>query len=332
MQYKNLWPLMMSGFLFIGSVNAQGLLAGEREAKILPIAGVVSEQASWNLVWADFVTADGITGVADGGVIFAQEQTDKIIKLTIDGQQFTLFENMNGPGSVSIDTSGRIFAVLRTCTEPLNDELAGCNELTRVVQVAPEFRLLATNFPDGRTLGRLNDLIADGNGGAYFTSRGAYHVDAQGVVTVVEEQDLISNGIMLDRNGRTLYVTNNTEVLAFDVAPDGSTSNRRNFAGLDGDRRGDGMAIDNEGRLYVTASLGVHVIAESGEYLGLIPTPRNPITLAFSGPEKKTLYVPMMGAVGPDGKAWTTPEGIRNIAMTIYTLPMLTSGFTARPK
>src|SRR5690606_10219142 len=112
-------------------------------------------------------TADGITGTADGGVLFAQEQTDKIIKLNTDGSQFTYFENMNAPGSVSIDSEGRIFTVQRTCTEPMNDELAGCNELTRVVQIAPEFRLLANSFPDGRSLGRLNDLIADGMGGAF---------------------------------------------------------------------------------------------------------------------------------------------------------------------
>jgi gluconolactonase len=318
--------------LWMQVANAQTLLAGEREAVVSPIPGVVGEQAKWNLVWADFVTADGITGTADGGILFAQEQTDKIIKITPDGQQYTFLENMNGPGSVSIDTSGRIFAVQRTCTEPLNDELAGCNELTRVVQVAPESRLLATGFPDGRSLGRLNDLIADGNGGAYFTSRGAYHVDAGGKVSVVEEENLLSNGIMLSRDGRTLYVTNNTVVIAFDVARDGSTSNRRDFASLNGDRGGDGMAIDNLGRLYVTASQGVHVIAENGTYIGLIPTPRSPITLAFSGPGKQTLYVPMMGAVGPDGKAWATPEGIRNTAMTIYTLQMLTPGFAGRPK
>jgi gluconolactonase len=39
-----------------------------------------------------------------------------------------------------------------------------------------------------------------------------------------------------------------------------------------------------------------------------------------------------MGAVGPDGKAWTTPEGIRNTAMTIYRLEMLSRGFAGRPK
>ena len=38
------------------------------------------------------------------------------------------------------------------------------------------------------------------------------------------------------------------------------------------------------------------------------------------------------GAVGPDGKPWTTPTGVRNTAMTVYRIPMLSEGFKGRPK
>jgi gluconolactonase len=137
---------------------------------------------------------------------------------------------------------------------------------------------------------------------------------------------------MLSGDGRTLYVTNSTEVLAFDVGDDGTAQNRRVFGSLDGDDGGDGMAIDSAGRLYVTGNAGVHVLSAQGRHLGLIPTPRRPITVAFSGPDKRTLYAPSMGAIGPDGQSWTTPEGIRNTAMTIYTLPMQSQGFMGRPK
>jgi gluconolactonase len=265
-------------------------------------------------------------------VLFAQEQTDTIRKIDVNGREHVYIAQTRGAGSVSLDSQGRLFAVERTCTEPLNTFLAGCQELTMVGILAPERRMLANSFADGTPLGRLNDLIADGKGGAYFTVGGAYHVNADGVVGTVADQDLRSNGIMLSPDGRTLYVTNVTSVLAFDVRADGGTSNRRNFATLNGDDGGDGMAVDSEGRLYVTANAGIHVLSPRGEHLGLIPTPRRPITIAFSGPQKKTLYVPQSGAIGPDGKPWTTPEGIRNTAMSIYTISVLAEGFKGRPK
>jgi gluconolactonase len=310
----------------------QALLAGEREATVTAIPGVVAAGAKWELVWADFYTADGINGTPDGGVMFAQEQTDTIKKLSPDGKEYTVIPDTRGAGSVSLDAGGRLFGVERTCTEPLNAHLARCNELTKIVQYLPERRVLANSFANGAPLGRLNDLIADGKGGVYFTVGGAFYLNPAGVVSTVADQNLRSNGIMLSPDGRTLYVTNNTVVLAFDVRSDGTTSNRRDFGGLNGDDGGDGMAIDSEGRLYVTGNLGVHVLSARGEHLGLIPTPRRPITIAFSGPDKRVLYAPQMGAVGPDGKAWSTPEGIRNTAMTIYRLPMLAQGFKGRPK
>ena len=305
--------------LTIGSAaTAQGLLPGERETTITAIPGVVAAGGKWEIVWADFETADGINGTPDGGVIFAQEQTDTIRKLAADGKEYTVVSPTRGVGSVSLDAQGRLYAVERTCTEPLNTFLPGCNDMTAVVQLLPERKVLAMTFANGAPLGRLNDLIADGKGGAYFTVGGAFYVNPAGVVSTVADQDIRSNGIMLSPDARTLYVTNNTNVLAFDVRADGTTANRRDFGTLDGDDGGDGMAIDSEGRLYVTGNKGVHVLSTRGEHLGLIPTPRRPITIAFSGPDKNLLYAPSSGAVGPDGKAWATPETIRNTAMTIY--------------
>ena len=317
---------------WIGSVSAQPLLPGERATNVTGIPEVVAPGARWEIVWADFETADGINGTPDGGVIFAQEQTDTIRKLAADGKEYTVLGPTRGVGSVSLDAQGRLYGVERTCTEPLNTFLPGCNDLTAVVQLLPERKVLAQAFADGAPLGRLNDLIADGRGGAYFTVGGAYYVNPDGVVSTVADQNIRSNGIMLSPDGRTLYVTNNTDVLAFDVRADGTTANRRDFGTLDGDDGGDGMAVDSEGRLYVTGNRGVHVLSPRGEHLGTIPTPRRPITIAFAGPGKNLLYAPSMGAVGPDGKAWTTPEGIRNTAMTIYRMTMLARGYEGRPK
>ena len=316
----------------VHAAHAQQLLAGEREARMTAIPDVIAANAKWELVWAGFDTADGIVGTPDGGLLFAQEQTDTIRKLDVTGREFVYLTDTHGAGAVSLDARGRLFAVQRACTDPGKPFAASCRELTAIAILAPERRLLANSFPDGKPLGRLNDVIADGKGGAYFTVGGAYYVNPDGIISTVADQDIRSNGIILNRDGTTLYVTNNTVVVAFDVTADGSTRNRREFGGLEGDRGADGMAIDSAGRLYVTASAGVHVLSPDGKHLGLIPTPRSPITVAFSGPDKKTLYVAQLGVVGPDGRPWKTPEGVRNTAMSIYTIRMLAEGFKGRPK
>lgn len=314
------------------SACAQQLLAGERPAQVAEIPGVVAAGATWELVWADFKTADGIVGTPDGGVLFAQEQGNTIRKLDTANHEFIYLTDTDGAGALSIDAQGRLYAVQRTCTDPGLPFSASCAELTKISILAPERRLLANSFPDGRSLGRLNDLIADGKGGAYFTVGGLYYVDPHGTVSTIADQDIRTNGLMLSRDGKTLYVTNDTVLLAFDVQPDGSARNRRQLASLEGDSGADGMTIDAAGRLYVSAHSGVHVLAPDGRHLGLIPTPRVPITLAFAGADKMTLYAGQMGAVGPDGKPWSTPKGVRNTAMSIYRIRMLTAGFKGRPK
>lgn len=81
-------------------------------------------------------------------------------------------------------------------------------------------------------------------------------------------------------------------VFAYDVQPDGTLRNRRNFARLqDGAAaEADGMAIDNDGRLYVSVWGGVEVLDPQGRRLGLIPG-SGPGNLAFAGPDKRTLYI-----------------------------------------
>jgi gluconolactonase len=199
-----------------------------------------------------------------------------------------------------------------------------------VAVLAPERKILAGNF-QGKSLGRLNDLIVDKRGGVYFNGAGTFYVNPQGQVTTVGE-NVRTNGIMLSRDERTLYVTNGAQIVAFDVQTDGAVKNQRVFAMLEAGGPGDGMAIDSAGRLYVSSRPGIQVFSPEGKYLGLIPTPREAISAAFSGPDKKTLYCVGSGALGPDGQELRTPDGVRNNAKSIYKINMLAQGFGGRAK
>jgi len=301
-----------------------------RAATVTAIPGVVASGAVWTIAWQGTDNADGLVGTDDGGLLFAQEQPSRVSKLDRADHVSVLMTDTHGAGALSIDAGGRVLAVQRTCTDPGRSAAAGpCAEPTAIAVLWPERKTLGDNM-GGMSLGRLNDLVAARNGSVYFTSGGAYRLDAAGLVTSLGE-NIRANGIVLSRDERVLYVTNGTTILAFDIQPDGNTSRRRDFATLAAGGAGDGMAIDAEGRVYVTSNPGVQVFASDGTYLGLIPTPRAAISVAFSGEGKRTLYIVGSGA-NVDGKEFETPAGVRNNAKTIYRLPMLATGFPGRAK
>jgi gluconolactonase len=302
---------------------------GAREVTVAAIPGVVVANSRWRLAWQGTDNADGIVGTEDGGLLFAQEQPNRISKLDPNDKVSVAIEDTHGTGAIAIDANGRVIAVHRTCTDP-GGQPAQCTEPTRVGVLAPERKTLADSV-DGKPLGRLNDLVADRKGGVYFTVGGAFYVNAAGRVSSLGD-NIRANGIMLSPDERVLYVTNGGSLLAFDVQSDGSVTNRRTFAMLEAGGTGDGMAVDASGRLYVTSQPGVQVFDRDGKYLGLIPTPRNAISVAFAGRGKRTLYIVGSGALGADGREFTTPEGVRNNAKTIYKLPMIAEGFKGRAK
>jgi gluconolactonase len=317
--------------LACGSALAQPTPSAERAAAVVAIDGVIAPGARWQLVWQGTDNADGLVGTPDGGVLFAQEQPRRVAKLDARGTYSIVIDNTHGVGSLALTADGRLFGVERTCTDPGRRSGGACTEPTAVAQLLPERRVVASAFA-GKPLGRLNDLVVDAHGGSYFTVGGAFYATPAGEVRSLGE-DLRTNGIMLSRDERTLYVTNGATVVAFDVPSAGVTANRRDFATLEAGGSGDGLAIDADGRLYVTSQPGVQVFAPDGAYLGLVPTPRPVISAAFAGLDKHRLYVVGAGAaLGPNGTEFTPPEGVRNNAKTIYAIDTTAAGFAGRPK
>jgi gluconolactonase len=305
-----------------------------KEVTITAIPGVIEAGAKWTLVWQGNENADGIVGF-DGGLLFAQEQTNHVNRLDKNDKFSVYLANGHGPGAVTIGPKGRIIVDERTCTDPgghMGGKPADCTEPTGVAALTPERKVLANSYM-GMGLGRVNDLIADKKGGVYFTTNtgsGVFYIKPNGEVIGIGEK-IRSNGINLSPDEKTLYVTNGPVIMAFDVQPDGSVKNQREFGKLEGGGNGDGMAIDATGRIFDTAN-GIQVLSPEGKYLGMIPTPRTVISVAFSGPGKKTLYAACLGALDANGQEIKTPEGVRNTAMSIYKIQMLAQGFKGRPK
>src|SRR5262249_23878032 len=262
-----------------------------RDVRVIEIPGVVAAGVKWTKVWqAPGNSADGIIADKEGNALVAQEDYDAVLKIDKNDKASVYVSNAKGIGSLSMDRQGRLYGVHRTerpgSTKP--DQASIVNAITIL---APERKMIAEKWAGGKTLNvPPNDLPAGGQGGSDFTPGCVSYPRATGTVTVVAE-NIRTNRIVFSPDEKILYVTNGGgqapgTIVAFDVTGPGKLTNRRDFATLQMGN-GDGSAVDSEGRLYVTSNPGVQVFEKTGKYLGLIPTPRSVISVAFAGPDKK---------------------------------------------
>ena len=287
---------------------------GVRDYTVTEIPGVIGAGRKWTFVWQQAGNnGDGIVGTDDGGVLLAQNDSSTVVKLDKNGNQSVAYSDTHTGGALSMSAKGDLFIVER-----------GLH--MKIEQLAPQRRVLADSF-QGEALdcvgAVINDLTAGSRGGVYFMMGGLFYADPKGVVTRSGE-NLTTNGVILSKDEKMLYVTNGATLAAFDVQRDGSLTNQREFVKFTAGG-GDGAAIDSQGRLYVTTGAGVEVIAPDGKHLGVIPTPRGVISCAFGGKDKRTLFILARGAQDAEGNE------VANAAQ-VWSIPMIAQGYKGRAK
>jgi gluconolactonase len=284
-----------------GQAKGPAPAAAPQQNTVVGIAGVIAAGQQWKEIWqVDGNNADGIIATKDGGLLIAQNDNSTVVKLDKDGKVSPAYTGLNTSGSVAMSSKGSLFVLNR-----------GLNE--SIEQLAPQRKTLV-NKNNGDPMdcigGVLNDMTADSKGGVYFTMGGVFHADSKGTITKYGE-NVNPNGIVLSPDEKHLYVTNGATLAVFDVQKDGSLSNQREFAKLEGGGGADGSTFDSAGRIYVTSQAnGVQVISPDGKYLGVIPTPHPVISVAFSGSDRKMFYA--VARDNPTNKDWII--GIQMIA------------------
>jgi gluconolactonase len=247
----------------------------------------------------------------EGYLLFVNNRRNLIYRLVPGGQPEVIREDSGSANGLTFDLEGRLIMCEGDGRQMTRWESDGT-----ITVIADRW--------EGKRLNRPNDVVCRSDGSIYFTNpfsrlepaeleidfSGVHRIAPDGAVTAVVTDTDFPNGLAFSPNESILYVANTRRdsgcieekergevcthqyIRAYDVAPDGSTSNSRIFANMHSAQDGvpDGMKVDTEGRIYCTGSEGVWVFEPNGEHLGIIRLPEIPANCAWGDADLRTMY------------------------------------------
>ena len=207
----------------------------------------------------------------------------------------------------TIDRSGRLVTCEHGVRRVSRTEFDGT-----VTAIADSYR--------GKRLNSPNDVIVKSDGSIWFTDptygidsdyegykseseqdgNFVYRVDPRnGEVRVAANDFVQPNGLAFSPDEKTLYVVDTgathvengpRHIRKFAVGEDGKLTDRGVFAQCTAGLF-DGFRLDTEGRIWTSASDGVHCYEPDGTLIGKIKVPEVVANVCFGGPQRNYLYI-----------------------------------------
>jgi len=238
----------------------------------------------------------------DGRLWFSDFYTHRVLALSPEGWAETMVHVPHQPSGLGWTPAGDLLIV------SMLDRALMRLERGALVKVA-DLSSLAT--------GPCNDMVVDAKGRAYVGNFGfdrhrgeaerpaaLIRVDPDGSIHQAADGLMFPNGAVITPDGRTLVIgeTVGKRLTAFDIAQDGSLSNRRLFAQFD-DCFPDGICLDAEGGIWIADPRGHRVVRvlEGRGIVQTIPLPddRHAYACMLGGTDRRTLYVCTSTGSGP---------------------------------
>ncbi|MBT4866966.1 MAG: SMP-30/gluconolactonase/LRE family protein [Planctomycetaceae bacterium] len=267
---------------------------------------------------------EGPAANAQGHVYFSDIANNRIMRFDSANGSLEVFREPSGRANgLLFDAQGRLLA----CEGNEWGDDDGNRRLTRTDLSTGECTVLTERF-DGARYNAPNDVAACSSGFIFFTDpcyhdrnrmemehESVYRISPDGEVTRAISQPDIQrpNGIALSPDEKVLYLVDscptiggNRKIWAFDLADSGEVSNQRVVFDFAPGRGGDGMAVDQQGTLYIAAGIarprgphetadvppGIWIVSSAGELRGRIPIPEDVLTnITFGGDDLRTLYI-----------------------------------------
>jgi gluconolactonase len=272
-----------------------------------------------------FQFTEGPVWHPDGFLLFSDPNTNTIYRYGPSTHNVSVYISHSGytgadigeygqPGSngLAIDKEGRLIV----CQH-------GNRRIIRHEKKGP-VTVLADNI-DGKRLNSPNDIVLRSDGAVYFTDPPyglpnfyedkRKELQHQGVYLIKDGKTKLvatdcggPNGIAFSPDEKYLYVTNwdirdihhTKTIWRYNVNADGSLSNGKifyDFNQTEDEEALDGLKIDKEGNLFVSAPGGVWIISPEAKLLGKITTPERPANMAWGDADGKTLYLTAHSAI-----------------------------------
>jgi sugar lactone lactonase YvrE len=241
----------------------------------------------------------------DGRLWFSDMHAHKVMAMSPGGETELIAEVPNRPSGLGFQPDGRLLIASMGDRKLLRLDFSAAPVLRTFVDLTDFVR------------GDINDIVVDAKGRAYvgnfgydysnggkFATANLVLVETDGSARVVADELMFPNGTVITPDGKTLIVaeTFGRRLTAFDVAEDGTLSNRRLWADL-GQATPDGICLDAEGAVWVGSPTTEEFlrVREGGEVAGRVPTPgRWAVACMLGGDDRKTLY--LLTSTNPAGE------------------------------
>lgn len=229
-----------------------------------------------------------------GGALYVSDMhAHEVLRVGMDGSAEVVLRLDGPPSGLGWLPDGRMLVVSMEDRRLLRTDGREVLTLADLSDIAPH---------------EINDMVVDRHGHAFisqfgfdfhgggaFASAPLLRVDPDGAMCEATDGLRMANGMAITADGATLVVAESAGrcLVGFDLADDGTLSNRRVWADLPEGDYPDGICIDAEDAVWIAgpASDRFVRVREGGEVADVVEVPgRHAIACAIGGPDGHTLF------------------------------------------